>query len=124
MLYGFESLWSLRELFGQKDGRVPDKWGSVPSTAHTRGLKRADKEAGEVNGGNSRERRGREAQAHRTWEEEQLGNVTKEIPRSSTEGMSFKMLQFYSPQKIVAKGMNGRSQRVVRIERWTTVCTW
>lgn len=43
MLYGFESLWSLWELFGQDEGCVPDKWDSVPSTAHTRGLKRADK---------------------------------------------------------------------------------
>lgn len=42
LLYGFESLWSLRELFGQDEGHMPDKW-TVPRATHTRGLKRADK---------------------------------------------------------------------------------
>lgn len=43
MLYGFESLGSLQELFGQEEEHVLDKWDSVPSTAHSRSLKIADK---------------------------------------------------------------------------------
>lgn len=46
-----------------------DKWDCVPSTAHTTGLKRTVKGAGEEDGGSSRDHGDREGQGYRNWEE-------------------------------------------------------
>ena len=62
LLYGFESLWSLRELFGQEEGHMPDKWTLFQEQLTQEVCKEQTKEAGEKNGGNSREHRDRESQ--------------------------------------------------------------
>lgn len=62
MLYGFESLWSLWGLLGQKEGHMSDKWDSILSTAHTGGLKRT-KKPGKENGENSGEHTDTEGQS-------------------------------------------------------------
>lgn len=61
-LYACESLLSLWGLFGQEERHVSDKRDSVPNTAHTGDLKRADKGGWKENGGNSREHEDTEGQ--------------------------------------------------------------